>query len=400
MNINEQMNQLGQIGTVGYSATDAIVDQLVSRTRRARAIRQGSAAVIGSVGAVGLGVLGAQLFVSLHHQEDPGVRDRNLIENGFAFLNMSWGERYGDDYTGSDQSREDILKAWDNIKASAAARIAEPTRVQPAAPTTPTAPKTTTTTPPAAPPVAPCASEQKTDGGWVWVKSPDTGCVWHKDHQVVTPTIPDGSFLFGNGQVYKCERWHDTATNTDFWGAYSGTGDWGYKMIACDPNDKHYYDYNYLGDSATWNTSSRTCTGAVVNYLGAQHRISCRTKSALWDKYGGWGDNNGDNIKWTLNNDAGKILLDSATYKWFASGHCMADTYAATVPLIRLPQCEQQAACDGGYYRTSDHPTKNGHTYSWSDSQHKWVRDADPAPSPTPTPTDPAPAPTASGGTE
>ena len=58
MNINEHMNQLGQIGSVGYAPTETVIDDLLSRTKRARAVRQGSAAIVGSVSALALGVVG------------------------------------------------------------------------------------------------------------------------------------------------------------------------------------------------------------------------------------------------------------------------------------------------------------------------------------------------------
>ncbi|MBN2176490.1 MAG: hypothetical protein JW722_02405 [Demequinaceae bacterium] len=340
MNMNEQMNQLGQIGSVGYTPKDAVVDQLVDRAKRARAIRQGAAGLIGSVGAIGLGLLGAQVFVNLTQDNDPAT----IADRGFDFNSMEWGDRYGDDYTGQGLTQEEAAQAWKDLKAAAAVKTEEPAPVktEEPAPVKPTKP----------------ASE-----------------------------IPDGYFLFGNGQVYKCEQWTDATTGTVFWGAYSGTGDWAYKMIQCNPNDKYEYSYKYMGSAAPFNTATRTCTGATVNYLGAPHRISCLTNSVLWNKYPEWNGSNGGNTVWSLNNDEGKILVSPSTYKWFVSGTCASTLYSNSTPLFGFPACHQ-AACDGWYYTTDQHPERDGNRYSWSGSA--WVIDN---PTPTPTETTPPPEP-------
>jgi hypothetical protein len=87
VNINEQMNELGQIGGAGYSPTADVVDHLVGRSRRARAFRQGSAALIGSVGAIGLGLLGAQVFVNLTSDDNDAA---TIADRNFNLDNMSW----------------------------------------------------------------------------------------------------------------------------------------------------------------------------------------------------------------------------------------------------------------------------------------------------------------------
>ncbi|MCJ7827242.1 MAG: hypothetical protein MUP36_03270 [Demequinaceae bacterium] len=337
VNMNEQMNQLGQIGSVGYTPTDVVVDQLVGRAKRARAIRQGSAALVGSIGAVGLGLIGAQVFVNLTQNDDPAtIADRN-----FEFNSAEWGDRSGEDYTGLGKTQDELAKAWDDLKAAAAVKVETP------------APKTEEPAP-------------------VKPKKPAS-------------EIPDGSFLFGNGQVYKCEQWVDTATGTTFWGAWSGTGSWGYKMIQCDPNDKYESSYKYVGSSAT--ISGHTCTGATTEYKGATHRISCRTNGVLVGLYGEW-NGSPDGSRWTLNNGDGKVLVSPATYKWFVSGTCDSTLYSNSTPLFGFPQCSE-VACNGWYYTTDQHPTKDGHRYSWNGSA--WVID-DPAPEPTET-TEPEPDP-------
>lgn len=361
MNINEQLNELGKIGGVGYSPTDATVDDLVGRTRQARGRRQVTAALIGSVGAVALGIIGAQVVVGFNG-DDAGGRNR-AFDDDYAFLSIEWKDRYGEGYTGLGVTQDDLTAAWDQLQAGAAVLPTEPDATG------------------GGEGGATCGTEQMVVDGWVKIKSPATGCEWKKDHRDDT-VIPDGSFLFGNGQVYQCQQWTDAATGTTFWGAYSGSGDWAYKMIQCDPNDKYWYDYKYMGSASYFNTSTRTCTGASSNYLGAPHRVSCRTTGALWEKYGEWSSANGGNMRWTLNNEAGKILQDGA-YKWFASGSCVASPWAA-VKASHFRSCEQKD-CDGGYYLTSAHPSAGGHTYTWNGST--WAQDPDPEPDPDPTPT-------------
>lgn len=342
MNINEQMNQLGQIGGVEYSPTAEVVDQLVGRSRRSRAFRQGTAALVGSVGAIGLGLLGAQVFVGLTQDgSDAGT----IADKNFDVNDMAWEDRYGDGYTGMGKTQDELAKAWDDLQAAADAKAEEP---------------------------APAEEP--------------------KEEKPVKPTkpaseIPDGYFLFGNGEVYKCELWTDTATGTTFWGAWSGSGDWAYKMIQCKPGDKYWYSYKYMGSSAT--ISGHTCTGASVSYLGAPHQISCRTTSALWEIYPEWNGANGGNIKWSLNNDDGKILTNS-NYKWFIGGVEGATQASNSMPFFRVPSCHE-APIDGWYFTTSQHPTKDGDRYSWNGGQ--WVIDNLPEPTPTPTPTETTPPP-------
>jgi len=337
VNINEQMNQLGQIGSVGYKPTDEVVDQLVGRAKRARAIRQGSAALVGSIGAIGLGLIGAQVIVNISHQEDAGIADRN-----FNFQNMSFDDLNGKGYTGQGTSQDELAKAWQDLKAAAAVTVVAPAPAAPAA-----EPGTTTTKPPTQPAPPP-------------------------------PAIPAGSFLF-KGRVFKCEMWHDAATGSDFWGAWSGTG-WDYenKMIVCDPNKSEDLGYKYMGNGAG-NTSTRTCTGSSDTNWGAPHQISCRTTSALWSLLPtDWNSASGGNTKWTLNNDAGKILTNS-NYKWFTPGGCAAIPLSASIQLRILPQCHE-AGCDGWYYHKDSHPVWDGDTYSWESGA--WVKDTPPPPPP------------------
>jgi hypothetical protein len=112
VNINEKMSELGKLGSVGYSPSDAIVDHLVARTKRAKTFRQTSAALVGSLGAVSLGLLGAQVFVSLTQDQDAG----NIPIRDLAFNNMTFDELHGKDYTGLDKSPDELAAAWDKIQ--------------------------------------------------------------------------------------------------------------------------------------------------------------------------------------------------------------------------------------------------------------------------------------------
>ena len=249
MNINEQMNQLGQIGSVGYTPTDEVVDQLVGRAKRARAIRQGSAALVGTIGAIGLGLIGAQVIVNISHQEDAGIADRN-----FNFQNMSFDDLNGKGYTGQGKSQDELAKAWQDLKAAAAVTVVAP------APAPAPAPKTPTTKP------ASCVYEEHPWEDGVKYRSPETGCEWVYP-EPEPPGVPSGSIEFG-GIVAECKWYHDAATNTDVWAAYIDAGESWKKIVKCDGGPTDYwagsYRYIYNGPVGSgWHAtlSSPTCTG-------------------------------------------------------------------------------------------------------------------------------------------
>lgn len=343
MNINEQMNQLGQIGSVGYAPSDATVEQLLGRTRRARAVRQGSAALVGSVSAVGLGVVGAQAFVALTNQDDPAFRDRNLIENDLPSY-FDFNEKFGEGYTGSDKATDDF---WDKFyeELNIAAKIeAEHLKEQ-----------GSTEQPKTEEPKAPSCETVEYEYKY---KSPATGCEWKiKDGWVKDPwtdtyvecvgsvaanhspvgyyncdlgrwNLATGYFQFGNGEIYKCENWTDAATGTVFQAAISNNpvsgsfnGEWAYKVIDCSTTKTYtstVNDYRYYGNALTsW--SGNVCTGKTGNPWSAPHRVSCLSYNALKTLYGAWSGDNGGNHPWTQKN--GDLwVLQNANYKWL--GEC------------------------------------------------------------------------------
>lgn len=249
MNINEEMGQLGQIGSTGYSPTDAVVDQLVSRTRRTRAIRRGTAALAGSVGAIGLGLLGAQVFVGLTHDDSDAA---TIADRNFNLDNMSWEDRYGKGYTGLGKTQEDIAKAWEDLHAASTAETQAP------------APATTTpaTTKPAAPT---CDYETKEKDGWIYYRSTETGCDWEKKEKAIT--VPDGWIEFG-GILGECKSYHDVATDTYVWAAFIDAGTSWKKLVKCEGGPDEYWSGNYRyvyngGAGSGWHASlsGTTCTG-------------------------------------------------------------------------------------------------------------------------------------------
>ena len=79
MNINQEMHSLGNIGSDSYQATDELIEQLLGRARRVRAVRQGAATVVSAVGALALGAVAVQAIDAAN--DDPAFRDRNIIND-------------------------------------------------------------------------------------------------------------------------------------------------------------------------------------------------------------------------------------------------------------------------------------------------------------------------------
>ena len=82
MNINEQMQELATMGGLAYAPTDDVISSLLARTKRARATRQSTATLVGTVGALAIGLAAAQAYSAA--KDDPAFRDRNIINNKMA----------------------------------------------------------------------------------------------------------------------------------------------------------------------------------------------------------------------------------------------------------------------------------------------------------------------------
>lgn len=377
MNMNEQMNQLGEIGSGGYSPSSDIVDQLTSKARRKRAARQGGAAGIGAVAAITLGVVGANFFINDAPEDDPAFRDRNVIENE---LNDSLFNRYGQ-YPGyTNDTKDEIEQIYEELyaaqqiqaellekqKAAEEAQAAEKAAKEAAekaakeAAEKAAAEEDSGSTPP---------SCDTIDKGYKY-KSVDTGCEWKYRDNWYEDTISNSweecsasgygdsyaagkyncntnswvlntnYFVFNStGEIYKCIQYADAASGTASWGAWSnnneGGGDvHGYdnKMIECSPGRTTSNSYVYVGSGAY---SGGTCTGPVETKKGAPHRLSCDK-----DKTGGAHGTN----EW--------YLADS-NYKWFDYGWF-------------FPGCSTEK-----YFHKSDTVEHEGRTFVWSDGE--WV---------------------------
>ena len=392
MNINEQMDQLGKIGSVGYAPSDETIDQLLTRARRARAVRQGSAAAVGSVSAIALGVLGAQVYVTIQHRHDAATQDRNLIENGLPNI-FDFEKQYGSGFNGRDDTdRAAIDKIYQDLNIAAKIEAKHLAEQKAAAAAAAAAAASAKSSSPA------CTAVDKGDK----YKSEATNCEWvyrdtgtsfydpwlNKNVECVGDkgaehsgigyydcsskkwVLQAGYFQFGNSEIYKCETWTDAATGATFGGAVSnnpvsGTfnGDWADKRIFCQVGKTYtgtVSSYMYMGSELkSW--SNHVCTGSTLTRWGATHRYSCLTESELWDKYGTWSSANGGSHRWTLNNDARKILVDPTDNKWFTP-------------------CNQ-------YYNIASPPS------GWEWSGTAWVETTPPPPPPDPTPTpDPSPS--------
>jgi hypothetical protein len=360
MNINDQMNQLGQIGSIGYAPTDSVIDGLLAKTKRARAIRQSSATVVGSVSAVALGVVGAQVYVTIDNRNEAATQDRNIESNLPGIFNFDG--KYGAGYNGIDeQTRASLDKIYEDLRIaaqiqakhlaeqqaaadSAAAAAANAAAANAAAANAAAAAKAaadaaaaqaaaastgTVTTPPSNPSTYydPWLNANATCTG---ARGSEHSGIGYYDCAGKKWVLNASYFQFGNQEIYKCETWKDAATGEYFQGAISNkpvsgsfNGDWAQKRIFCTVGAVYTRtldqssDYLYMGgDLTSW--SGNMCTGSTVDVWSASQRISCLTKGELTAKYGTWtASMSGGSSPWTQNNSNRKILVDPTHNKWF-----------------------------------------------------------------------------------
>ncbi len=377
MNINEQIDELGQLGSVGYAASDAVVDQLHARAKRARSIRHGSAALVGSVSAVVLGVLGAQFLVDFE-VDDPGFRDRNLIENNFDGTDDSaFGK---DDGTKDEYLKEiyDELRVAAKIqieelaeKEAAAAKAAEEAAAKAAKEAKEAADKDSNSTPKdegggGSSSCEPydygykyndCDPDEKvyriSDGEYWddfdWVArtcgdNPHPNIAYDCGKGEWVPAI---GYVYFKGEVLECVDFYDEASGTWSVGAYNvGYG----KLAQCSKTDNQVYGYQYIGD--LWSSiggGDYKCTGGLKNKYGTTVRWSCIPE--------------GEHPVAT--NPTGKWFPTDANYKWFVYGDFI-DGCSTT-----------------GYFHKDSVIEYEGRTFAWSGSA--WV-ETTPAPDPEPSP--------------
>jgi hypothetical protein len=344
MNLNDEMSDLGTMGGLAYAPSDDLISSLVSKTKRVRAVRQSSATIVGTVGALAIGIVAAQAYSAA--KDDPAFRDRNVINNKDSLTPIElYRAKFGNDNpTRSYDSAVDLSSIVAKLKAAAAGGGSQPgagaqqTPVKPAAPPADTAKPVKTTAP--ADPYAQCKLDHPDQGykyydcakaKWIikpgYYKDPADSKYYSCTEQpsytgytydcVAGKYAPkDGYFLFGNGAVYQAVNWTDSATGASTLGNWSGTGNWGgwdQKAILVSPGSKSYNEYKYMGGDASW--SGTTCTGVTKSKYGATLKLSCLP---TW-KVEQLGFNNGSP---KISNDW--VLLDTHL-KWFDAGCTYAD---------------------------------------------------------------------------
>jgi hypothetical protein len=274
MNINEQLQVLANMGGLAYAPTDDLISSLLAKTKRVRAARQSTATLVGTVGALAIGIAAAQAYSAA--KDDPAFRDRNVInnKNGLTPIELYRAKFGNDNPTRAYDSGVDLSSIIAKLKAAAAAGGSYPSgasAVQPAQQTQPpqvvTKPAAPSTTAPAPAPADPYA-QCKADHPDQIDKSYDCS----SGQYVPKP----GYFAFGNGSIYKAITWLDAATGASAMGNWSGSGNpggWDYKAIVLEPDGSWNGQYVYMGSNATW--SGSTCTGVTTSLFGTTVQASC-----------------------------------------------------------------------------------------------------------------------------
>lgn len=293
MNINDQMRELATVGGREYTPSIETISSLLQKTRRARAARQSTATIAGTMGAMALGLAAAQAYSAA--KDDPAFRDRNIIDNkdGLSPIEQYHAKFGKDNPTRSLESKVDLSSIIDKLKASANAGGGKPGTQpgsQPAKPgtSTPTKPAGSGGTKPSTPPVDPYAQCKKDHPAY-------EGATF--DCATETWTAAPGYFMFGNGHIYKAVNWTDSATGLSALGNWSGTSyGWETKAIQVSPGANYYSEKVYMGGNATWTGS--TCTGVTKfkSTWNATMQASCMTKSQVaatgmdfqWDGERAW----------------------------------------------------------------------------------------------------------------
>ena len=278
MSMNEEMNELGSIGSSQYDANDQVVSHLVTRTRRRRTLRQSAAAGIGSVSAIVLALVGAQVMMSFEN-EDPAFRDRNLIDAPIPVSIFDFENKYGSDYTGTDTALKDKIEAlYEELEVAAkvkARKLAEKEAAAEAAAkkaaaeaaAAAAAEKEKTTTPTTTAPA--CEDYDHPDKPYKY---------WDCDAEEWK--IKDNWNEYG-GAWGECKWYEDKATGTEFYAAYIISG-W-HKLVLCDGTDK----YRYVQSSGGTVKATMDGLKCVGNYEDGSpssqpKRYSCNPDKSEW----------------------------------------------------------------------------------------------------------------------
>jgi hypothetical protein len=301
VNINEQMQELAHMGGLAYAPTDDVVSSLLAKTKRVRAVRQSTATLVGTVGALAIGIAAAQAYSAA--KDDPAFRDRNVInnKNGLTPIELYRAKFGNENPTRAYDSGVDLSSIIARLKTAAAAGGSYPSggsAVQPAHPAQQTPPPQVATKP--ADPFAKCKADHPdqtyksydcSTGKWViksgWYKDPANSSYYQCSAQPAYVgytydcatgkyVAKVGYFLFGNGGFYQAITWVDSATGVSSLGNWSGSGNvggWDYKAILVDAGSTSYSEYVYMGGNATW--SGSTCIGVTTSLFGTTVQASC-----------------------------------------------------------------------------------------------------------------------------
>lgn len=321
VNINQEMQSLGHMGARSYAPTDELIDQLLSRTKRARAVRQGAVSVVSAVSAIALGAVAVQVINAT--KDDPAFRDRNLINDRSELTPIEkYRASYGDGAaTRIFESDLDTQAIYQDLKvaAQAAADLKElgggeagdGSLEQPKGGETCTAKDH---------PSKPyktwdCGkNDWVTKSGWFWdpyannfveCKAQNSYAFGYYDCKKGKWIANNGYFLFFDDIIYQTISWKDEATGITATGNYSPGYD---KLAFANPSKNYYDDYKHLDGNATWNAASKKCVGVTKTIKNAPFQFSCLT----------------DGLITADNGSGGKVekhwILKDARYKWH-SGH-------------------------------------------------------------------------------
>lgn len=310
MNINEEMRRLRDMGAGDYKPEHGTVETLVKRARRRRAARQVGTAVVSGASALLLAVVGVQV-AQVVQDLDAGRNDRNVIEKSFDDL---FDSKYDSD-NGSYQGEVDLDEIFKKLNKAANTETEKPDKKNSDTSDKKKSGSATTT--------EPCKDDTTSyeykwydcsqdkwryyegwyqdkygDGAWLYcptdggVEHPDLGVFYNCD-KGTWKTLP-GYFEFIDGEIYKCAKWFNTATEVWFWGNYSPSYD---KVAFCESSTStSWFKYEHLNGLANWidkGDGTFKCAGSTGTFeYGAPWVYDCNTEQ--------------------------KYMWDTANYKWFS----------------------------------------------------------------------------------
>jgi hypothetical protein len=262
MSINQKMNSLGDIGAKNYDPSSDVLTQLVARTRRQRAWRQGTTAFAGSVGAIALALVTVQIVAAV--EQDPAFQDRNFPDNVPIVEKIDKPappepvdlDPIIEKLEAAAQEQADLeKKAAEEAAAKKAAekKAAEEAAAKEAAEKEASEPKETT--------------EPKEDTESCEEKYP------YDKYEYKYYKCSKGQWFAKNGWLeydgnYKpILKWNDAATGNEYWGAFfPGYGEYGTgKLWKTTTQDINWADAGYLYPKS-WLSDSRTCANGQETF--------------------------------------------------------------------------------------------------------------------------------------